>query len=54
MQEDLQCDMHDYKTVAIKAALTGLAEGSYPSSRALADVWTYAFATVQALLQANS
>lgn len=54
MHKDLRCNVRGYKTVVIKAALTGLAQHSYPSSRALTDVWTYTFSTIQTFLQANS
>lgn len=40
--------------MVIPAALTGLAERSSPSSRALADVGTYTRSAVQTSLQTDS
>jgi len=54
MRKDLWYNVCGYKTIVIKAALTGLAQRSCPPSRALADVRTNTFSTVQTLLQANS
>jgi len=52
--EYLWYNMYGYKPVITRAALTGLAQHSHPSFRALTDVWTYTFSTIQAFLQANS